>query len=62
MVIVRGGARRVAAEEDVGIVMLEGMGVGMRDIQRGRESELELSEIEVERARQGGEIGVRSEN
>ena len=42
--------------------MLEGMVVGMRDIQRGRESELELSEIEAERARQGGEIGVRSEN
>jgi len=32
VVIVWGRARRVAAEEDVGTVMLKGVGVGMHDI------------------------------
>ena len=32
VVIVRGGVRRVAAEEDVNAVMLEGVGLGVRDI------------------------------
>ena len=34
MVIVRGGARRVAAEEDVGAVMLEGVVKSVEDFRR----------------------------
>ena len=34
MVIVRGGARRVAAEEDVGTVMLEGVVKSVEDFRR----------------------------